>query len=114
MAHVCYKVNNDVCHTAAILDAALGNVERFSSQLTTSSLFKLVHRAIFCRTIQCHQNMMPVRDVTVTCNHAYLGTRSTSKLFVCKLLDVKLRDHDDSYDVMMRPRRLKLSQANTG
>ena len=45
MAHVCYKANSDVCHTAAILYAAHGDVQQ---QLTTSSLYKLaVHRTIF-------------------------------------------------------------------
>ena len=28
VAHVCYKANRDVCHTAAILDAAHGNVQQ--------------------------------------------------------------------------------------
>ena len=44
----------------------------FSSLLATLSLYKLaVHRAIR------HQNTdVTARDVTATCNHAYLGTRS--------------------------------------
>ena len=28
VAHVCYKANSNVCHTAAILDAAHGNVQQ--------------------------------------------------------------------------------------
>ena len=28
VAHVCYKANSDVSHTAAILDAAHGNVQQ--------------------------------------------------------------------------------------
>ena len=28
MAHVCYKANSDVCHTAAILDAAQRSVQQ--------------------------------------------------------------------------------------
>ena len=50
----------------------------FSSQLTTSSLYKLdVHRAIFCPTLH-HQIriLTPFCDVTATCNHALLGTWS--------------------------------------
>ena len=72
MAHVCYKANSDVCHTAAILDAVT-----FSIQLTTSSLYKLaVHRAIFLPTLR-HQNTdTTARDVTATYNHAHLGTQS--------------------------------------
>ena len=37
VAHVCYKANSNVCHTAVILDAAHGNA--FNSQLTTLSLY---------------------------------------------------------------------------
>ena len=52
------KANSDVCRIAAILDAAHVT---FSSQLTTSSLYKLaIHRAIFCPTL-CHQNMTSQR-----------------------------------------------------
>ena len=49
----------------------------FSRQLTTSSLYKLAfHRVIFCSKLH-HQNTdATARDVTVTCNHAHLGTRS--------------------------------------
>ena len=28
MAHVCYKANSDVCHTAVILDVAHGNIQQ--------------------------------------------------------------------------------------
>ena len=28
VAHACFKANSDVCHTAAILDAAHGNVQQ--------------------------------------------------------------------------------------
>ena len=48
----------------------------FSSQLTTSSLYKLaVHRAIFCLSDVIRIRRL-ARDVTATCNHAHLGTRS--------------------------------------
>ena len=68
MAHVCYKANSDVCHTAAILDAAH---VAFSSQLTTSSLYKLaVHRAIFFALRDVIRIPKPTRDVTATCNYA--------------------------------------------
>ena len=60
MAHVCYKANSDVCYTAAILDAAHGNVQQPAHNLlavyVTSS--ELAH------------------DVTAICNYAHLGTRS--------------------------------------
>ena len=35
VAHVCYKANSDVCHTAAILDAAHGNVQQLAHNLIT-------------------------------------------------------------------------------
>ena len=62
VAHVCYKVNNDVCHTAAILDAAHGNVERFSSQLTTSSRF-LFTEPFFANNTLRHQNTRKCRTL---------------------------------------------------
>ena len=44
VAHVCYKANSDVCHTAAILDAAHGNVQQAAHNLV--AVYKLaVHRA---------------------------------------------------------------------
>ena len=51
----------------------------FSSQLTTSLLYKLVfHIAIFCPTLHDKNTDATACDVTATqCNHAYLGTRST-------------------------------------
>ena len=59
MAHVCYKANSDVCHTAAILNAAHGNVQQ-PAMVT-------LH----------HQNTdTTAHDVTATCNHAHLGVRS--------------------------------------
>ena len=33
VAHVCYKANSDVCHTAAILDAAHDNVQQSAHNL---------------------------------------------------------------------------------
>ena len=33
LAHVCYKANSNVCHTAAILDAAHGNVQQLAHNL---------------------------------------------------------------------------------
>ena len=49
----------------------------FSSQLITSSLYKLtIHRASFCPTL-CHQNTgATAHDITTTCNHAHSGTQS--------------------------------------
>ena len=53
----------------------------FSSQLTTSSLYKLaVHRAIFLPYVTSSEYRRLARDVTATCNHAHLGTRSIASV----------------------------------
>ena len=71
MAHVCYKANSDVCHTAAILDAAHGNVQQPAHSLVAVQMYKLaVHRAIFFAQ---RYVIKIARDVTATCN-AHLGT----------------------------------------
>ena len=47
----------------------------FSSQLRTSSLYKLaVHKAIFCPTLRYPNTGTTVCVVTGTCNHTHLGT----------------------------------------
>ena len=53
----------------------------FSSQLTTSSLYKLaVHRAIFLPYVTSSEYRRLARDVTATRNHAHLGTRSIASV----------------------------------
>ena len=49
----------------------------FRSQFTTSLLYKLaVHRAIFLPYIMSSEYEATVSNVTATCHHAHLGTRS--------------------------------------
>ena len=43
MAHVCYKANSDVCHTAAILDAAHGNIQQPAHNLIAVYITTLIN-----------------------------------------------------------------------
>ena len=53
----------------------------FSSQLTTSSLYKLaVHRAIFLPYVTSSEYRRLAHDVTATRNQAHLGTRSIASV----------------------------------
>ena len=96
MAHVFFKADSNVCHTAAILDAAHGNIQQPAHNLVavqtchSQSLF-------FCPTLH-HQNTDATAcNVTATCNHAHLGTQSiqmTYKTHLYRLPVVKVADCD--------------------
>ena len=66
----------------------------FRSQLPTSSRYKLaVHKAIFCPTLHHQVTDATARDVTATCNHAHLGTRSIVSLRTVNKASDELNGH---------------------
>ena len=74
VAHVCYQANCYVCHTAAILDVAHCNIQQPAHNLV--AVYTCYSQSHFLPCIASSEYDARARDVTATCNHAHLGTRS--------------------------------------